>query len=410
MSKKIFFIIISLVLISYLAGKAFTPSPEPVPVPIIEDHKKDTAGENKTGKIEKFRVQNSPSEHVNQNLSCKSCHASEYPTKNDPGLMNCPRAEILTDFHSVAEGPEIVVIDKMSENYSGVVFSHKIHSEMSEMSDGCTGCHHYNTTGPVLNCSKCHAGERFREDISIPDLKAAYHRQCMKCHKQWSSDNGCNTQCHSRKGTENARNIKSLEGKKHPELVLPTKMVWETKSKINKTVTFFHDEHIGIFKIECTSCHSQENCINCHAPKARSDFGKITKIEKSIEEHHKPCSNCHTGNSCQKCHQEKEMASFSHGKTSGWVLKAYHSKLECSKCHGNKMPYRKLDNKCISCHKDFAAGFNHELIGISFSESHKELECKNCHTGGDFVKSPVCSDCHDDKSFPADVPGKRVKN
>jgi len=27
----------------------------------------------------------------------------------------------------------------------------------------------------------------------------------------------------------------------------------------------------------------------------------------------------------------------------------------------------------------------------------------------DFRKPPVCTDCHDDKSYPAQVPGKRVK-
>jgi hypothetical protein len=187
-------------------------------------------------------------------------------------------------------------------------------------------------------------------------------------------------------------------------------MVWETKSKVNKTVTFFHDEHIQLFKIDCKSCHTQESCINCHAPKSRSDFSKLVKIEKSIEEHHKPCSNCHYGNSCQKCHQDGEMSAFNHGRTAGWVLKAYHSNLDCSKCHGNKMPYRKLDTKCVSCHSGFASGFDHKLIGFTFSENHAGLECKNCHTSGDFLKTPVCTDCHDDKSFPTDVPGNRIKN
>jgi hypothetical protein len=115
------------------------------------------------------------------------------------------------------------------------------------------------------------------------------------------------------------------------------------------------------------------------------------------------------GNSCQKCHQEKELTPFNHGKTAGWILKSYHSNLECSKCHGSKMPYRKLDNNCTSCHKNFTSEFNHELIGFAFSENHKELECINCHANKDFTSGPVCTGCHDDKSFPADVPGKKVQ-
>ena len=401
--KRLSFLLIPLVLLAYFAGKGWTPAVE-----TMEPMTK-AFGENKSGPDKKNNVNDNPSERVKQTLNCKSCHASEYPTKNDPGLLSCPRNEMVSVYHSPAEGPEIVVIDEMSEYYTGVVFSHRIHAEMSQMSEGCTGCHHYNTTGPVLNCRKCHEGSRSREDISVPDLKAAYHRQCMTCHKQWSGENGCSSLCHKRKGSDSERNIDSLRGKQHPKLTLPGKIVWETKSKVNKTVTFYHDEHINIFKIECTSCHSQESCIKCHALKTRGVFSSPVKIEKTVEEHHKPCSNCHRGNPCQKCHQEKELGPFNHGKSTGWALKSYHSALECAKCHGAGMPYRKLDNNCVSCHKSFTSVFDHKLVGFVFSENHRELECTNCHLKGDFSKGPICTDCHDDKSFPHEVPGKGIK-
>jgi hypothetical protein len=396
--KKIHFILIPLIFLGYIAGKTFSPVTE------SPKDKTDVLNENKTEWNKIKKNPDNPSERVKQTLNCKSCHSSEYPVKNDPGLLGCPRSDMISVYHSPTEGPETVVIDEMSDYYNGVVFSHKVHSEMSEMSGGCNGCHHYNTTGPVMNCRKCHDSSRSREDITLPDLKAAYHRQCMTCHKQWSSDNGCNTQCHTRKGSNDQLNNDPL--KSHPELSLPVKLVWETNSKVNKTVTFFHDEHIQLFKINCTSCHNQESCISCHSKKALGNFNKLIRKEKSFEEHHKPCSNCHYGNSCQKCHQDKEMSSFDHGRSSGWVLKAYHSKLDCAKCHGTKMPYKKLNTKCASCHKSFASAFDHSLIGFVFSESHMELECKNCHTGGDVTKTPVCTECHDDKSFPSDLPGK----
>ena len=53
--------------------------------------------------------------------------------------------------------------------------------------------------------------------------------------------------------------------------------------------------------------------------------------------------------------------------------------------------------------------FDHKLKGITFSEAHNELECENRHSKSDFTNSPICSDCHDDKSFPKDLPGKRGK-
>jgi hypothetical protein len=404
--KKIHFILIPLVFFGFILAKVFPPDAE------NEKQKntvitQDKIEQEKTEQDEIKKFHDNPSLRVSQKLNCKSCHSSEYPTKGDPGLLGCPRSDMISVYHSPEEGPETVTIDEMSDYYGGVKFSHKVHAEMSEMSGGCTSCHHYNTTGPVLNCRKCHESSRMREDISLPDLKAAYHRQCMTCHKQWSSENGCNSQCHTKKGSENLQNTVKQINKTHPELTLPTKLVWETKSKVNKIVTFFHDEHISKFNLSCTSCHNQESCIKCHAEKKRSDFGKLTSRERTIEEHHQPCANCHYGNSCEKCHMDKEMLSFDHNRSSGWTLRSYHINVECTKCHGTKMPYRKVGHKCVSCHKTFSEAFDHQYAGFTFSEGHLELECKNCHADGDFTKSPVCTDCHDDKSFPQDLPGKR---
>jgi hypothetical protein len=71
------------------------------------------------------------------------------------------------------------------------------------------------------------------------------------------------------------------------------------------------------------------------------------------------------------------------------------------------MPYRPLNNKCVVCHSDFAVKFEHKLKGLIFSEAHAGLECANCHPKGDFTKTPVCTDCHDDKTYPIDLPGSR---
>lgn len=396
--KKIFYILIPLILAAYLIITAALLQTKP------------------EFKNEKSKVKNTennstefPSEHFRKSLNCKSCHASEYPTKEDPGLLNCPGKNLISVYHSPKEGPESVLINEMSENYTGVVFSHRIHAEMSEMSTGCTGCHHYNTTGPVLSCRNCHEKNRTREDVSVPDLKAAYHRQCMTCHKEWRGENGCNTLCHERKGTEQRKIIDSLRGRSDPKLPVPGKIIWETNSEKNKTVTFFHDEHVQLFKLSCTSCHTKDKCTKCHGPKDRVDISKPVKIERSLEDHHKPCISCHYGNSCVKCHREKEMEPFDHGKSSGWSLTSYHKDVSCSNCHGSSMPYRKVSNKCASCHNDFTTRFDHKLKGLTFSESHKDLECENCHTGKDFTKDPVCTDCHDDKSFPSDLPGKKTR-
>jgi len=412
--KRVLFILVPLLLMGYLIGITLIPRTK-IQKPGAGN---DTSNIHETENMVQNPVttnQTLPENHMKGPLNCKSCHSCEYPTKGDPCLLDCPRESMVPQTHTSKEGPDAVVINEMSENYTGVVFSHRMHAEMSEISMGCTGCHHYNTSGPVQNCRKCHESLRQREDVSIPDLKAAYHRQCMACHKQWSGEDGCNNQCHALKSAGNKDNSKDLigkfTGKSHPPDPKPSKMTWETNYDKGKIVTFFHDEHVQLFKLKCADCHSNDNCSKCHNGKTVTDFSKTVKIKKSIEEHHKPCSTCHSKDACDKCHQEKEMAPFNHGVSTGWNLKSFHSKLECSRCHGNEVPFKKLDNNCTSCHKNFKLGsFEHKVTGITLTDAHKEIECNVCHKDGNFSKTPVCTECHDDKSYPANSPGVKKQN
>lgn len=399
--KKIILIFIPLLFLGFLAVKVIPPEK----TDIDKNTKQDTY--RKSENTKKQKVDRNNSVRIKQSVNCKTCHETEYPTHYDPGLLECPRTDMVTVYHPPDEGPETVLIDEMSSLYNGVNFPHKIHAEMSEMSGGCTGCHHYNTTGPVLNCRKCHSVKRSRDDISLPDLKAAYHRQCVSCHRQWNNDRGCNKVCHQSIESTSKKISDEEKGLSHPEINIPDKLVWQTNSKTNKTVTFYHNEHTELFKLECKSCHTSEGCISCHLEKSIREKLNTALTERSIEEHHKPCSNCHMGNSCNKCHKDHVMQPFDHGTSSGWVLKSYHKNVNCSNCHGSSLPYKRTGHKCVTCHKNFTAKFDHKLAGFEFSEGHTGLECKNCHAGDDFIKTPVCTECHDDKSYPQDLPGKR---
>lgn len=406
--KKTLYIFIPLLLMGYLILITLIPRSMPQ---TVDAGSKIIYSQNQEIKVQDRDSNQNVSDHINRSFSCKTCHATEYPTKQDPGLLACPRESMTPVFNLSKQGPDVVVIDEMSENYTGVVFSHKLHTHMSEITAGCENCHHYNTTGPVLNCRKCHENKRSRENVSIPDLKAAFHRQCMKCHLQWSSENGCNTQCHARKTPENQAKlqtaIKEITDKTHPVRPEPVKRVWETSFEKGKIVTFFHDDHVRLFKLSCANCHSGDNCVKCH--ESKKDINKQVKTERTEEEVHNQCSSCHNIDACQKCHKESEMGPFNHGRSTGWNLSSYHSNLACSKCHGSSVPFKKLDNNCSSCHKNFVKGtFDHKVTGIVLSEVHADLECKDCHIDGNFAKTPECKSCHEnDKSYPKDIPGKK---
>lgn len=362
-----------------------------------------------------INAQQSPGKnHSKMNISCKTCHVCDVPTKDDPCLILCPREKIATVYQKPEQTPELIVINELKDRYGPVYFSHKIHAQMSVMSGGCENCHHFNTSGPILKCNSCHEASRKRDDVRLPDLKGAYHRQCMDCHREWSHETGCNT-CHELqkniKDEKKEAAQKKLTGKVHPVVMEPTHITYQTKSDKGKLVTFFHDDHTKQFGLACASCHKQESCTKCHDVNKKTDAKpKTVSTKKTFEDQHRNCISCHSKNeSCSQCHSEKALEPFNHGKRTGWVLSKYHIKLSCSKCHGAKLPYKKIDNKCSSCHQDWnAETFKHAVTGLLLDETHREVSCEECHAGNNYAVKPICSNCHEDYAYPKNKPGKVV--
>ncbi|NVN90726.1 MAG: cytochrome c3 family protein [Desulfuromonadales bacterium] len=348
-------------------------------------------------------------------VNCKMCHDCEYPTRQKPCLMKCPKTES-SIYHSPSEAPEVLLLDELTDRYGSVVFSHRLHAQMSEMGSGCNGCHHYNTTGPVLNCKKCHERSKNRENIAVPDLSSAYHRQCLPCHRQWGRSTACDS-CHIPKDTNGTKKLRQatqrLKGKNHPQLPKPNKIVYETRYDRGGYVTFYHDEHVTVFKQTCVICHKGDNCIKCHdvqkVTQEEPVDGRHLKVHKSFQEHHRACTACHENDACSTCHGSSEKSRFSHAISTGWNLKSYHARLPCQRCHEVRTSFNKPDRNCRSCHKGWKKGtFKHKITGLELSANHIDLECENCHKGGDYSIKPDCKECHNDKEFPKALPGKRT--
>ncbi len=358
--------------------------------------------------------QNLNKNHSKVNINCKTCHTCDVPTKDEPCLVLCPREKIATVYQKPEETSELIVIDQLKDRYGAVYFSHRIHAQMSIMSGGCENCHHFNTSGPILKCNNCHEANRKRDDVRLPDLRGAYHRQCMNCHREWSHETGCNS-CHELK--KNIKDIKTettrkkYTGKVHPVVMEPTHITYQTNSEKGKLVTFYHNDHTKIFGLTCINCHKQESCTKCHDVNKKSGAKlKTVSTKKSFEEQHRNCISCHEKNeSCSQCHNDKVLESFDHGKKTGWVLSKHHISLSCSKCHGSKLPYKKVENKCSSCHQGWDnKNFKHSVTGLQFDETHLEVGCEECHLEKNFAVKPVCSNCHENYIYPKQKPGKLV--
>lgn len=346
--------------------------------------------------------------HSSQNIKCSTCHSCEIPTKENPCIKPCPRESMIRIDQKAEDAPRILTIDRIKETdiYAPVKFSHLAHAEMSDLAGGCRTCHHYNPPGNVIGCSECHATQRQRTDINKPDLKGAYHQQCMNCHRAWSGNTDC-ISCHEIKGKEKVIASVTSDGKKriHPEIKTPDKIKFDTNIKHGKQVTFYHAEHNELFGLECSDCHSNESCVKCHAVEKVKSPKKLSSKEK-----HKKCSSCHnTESNCSSCHSNFEKGGFNHAVVTGFDLTKYHGKLNCSRCHTTKSQFKGLKNECKNCHGEWTwENFNHKITGLVLDDTHGEFECENCHKEATYTK-PECSDCHEDKSYPKDLPGKKVK-
>jgi hypothetical protein len=234
----------------------------------------------------------------------------------------------------------------------------------------------------------------------------------MECHREWSHETGCKF-CHLPK--EQIKDLseeeikKKYAGKLHPPVDEPTKVVYETNFANGKYVTFYHNDHLKNFKLKCVNCHAQQSCTKCHDVGAPSEANVklIKEGEIDIAQHHKRCFSCHEKDKCEKCHREREAEPFDHQKSTGWALNKFHKNLSCIDCHGSNQLYKKLDNRCVSCHKNWDQGnFKHSITGLRLTEPHTDLNCEDCHIDKNFSAKPSCNNCHENFSYPSQKPGK----
>lgn len=95
--------------------------------------------------------------------------------------------------------PETVTINVLSQKYIPVLFPHQSHAEMS---GDCVTCHHHSPEGETLACKSCHSIKPDIKKDDVPSLKAAYHLQCVECHRQQDVELSRCTFCHAQKQTD----------------------------------------------------------------------------------------------------------------------------------------------------------------------------------------------------------------
>ncbi|NHZ85558.1 MAG: hypothetical protein GWP19_06725 [Planctomycetia bacterium] len=338
-------------------------------------------------------------------MVCHRCEKGQFPTKANLCLQQCTRPFL----PKATATQDVVIIDRLMNKYEPVVFAHNLHATMSAMSGGCNNCHHFTQSiDDIKSCgtSGCHSDTNVVNlKMSKPSLKGAYHRQCLGCHREWSHDTDCSF-CHagltSGKSTVETMDKTDIVGTIHPRIVAKPAYIFNTSHKEGKVVTFHHTDHVNLFGLKCTDCHKGDNCALCH---------DIVKPEKKFVKHVETCCRCHLEDNCNFCHSNTPKPPFEHYRSTSWALNKYHKDLQCSKCHGPLKKFTKPSTVCTNCHIHWDVGvFDHGVTGLVLNDDHIEEDCEVCHIDRDFSTSPSCGECHDDISYPDDLPGERLSH
>lgn len=276
-------------------------------------------------------------------------------------------------------GPDIVIMKELVNLYEPVPFDHKSHAKMAEMWEGCVTCHHRppsSTTQPaaartpvnattqamsdeIPACKSCHAVNGGADDIAMPNLKGAYHRQCLNCHKEWMHGNAC-VICHKPRDPNLAASpvptAGDIVGRMHPPIPEPDSKLYRARYEpaAGPNVLFRHKEHTKDFGLKCVHCHRRDNCASCHDPKAKEKASRPLKPGMTWAESHGPCMNCHVGDRCAHCHYkdgEQSPKAFAHAAT-GQILDKDHVHIGCGQCHTDVAFTAPPTCGDSSCHKD----------------------------------------------------------
>lgn len=354
---------------------------------------------------------------------CGLCHACENPTDESPCLRMCPRilAEAIAEAAHEKLPEDIVLLDAFpwsDRRFMPVPFTHETHAHMAGMAGGCQVCHHHTAEGRAHPaCKTCHkpvfAAGSAKEELRMPSLKGAYHRQCVGCHREWSGETTCSV-CHAVKGNQaRPTDVKEMlaEGHfvKYPIVESPEDVLHKTGYDLGPYVMFRHKDHIDRYGYACDRCHSDQPCSRCHGRTEKP------KQPREIErQRHTACFPCHEDDACERCHSKEESPGpkyLDHAVT-GFPLGRHHERLTCRACHRRLWFIRKLEGGCTFCHKDWEPEtFNHAVTGQALDENHADIDCADCHAEHKFDRPPVCTECHEEDEgfiFPKKRPGPVV--
>lgn len=150
-----------------------------------------------------------------------------------------------------------------------------------------------------------------------------------------------------------------------------------------------HGTEASARQMDCTSCHVQKFCSDCHAGEGRRRFHPANFVQRHAPEawgREQDCASCHNPEAfCRSCHASAGLVSSGglssayHTRQPGWLLQhgqAARQGLEsCTTCH--------VQRDCMQCHS--RSGWNVSPHGPGFDAERMQRRapgtCAMCHVG-----------------------------
>ena len=276
-------------------------------------------------------------------------------------------------------------------------------SKAHESLDGptqCSNCHKTGGGSAVLKCQECHT-EIAKQLSQGRGLHSTFPNKetCAKCHSD-----------HNGEDFPLIHWVPSPKDFDHKQTGYP-----------------LVGKHAGV---ECGKCHTA-----AHIQPQEKPLIKMKDLNKTFLGLSQDCVTCHEdvhhghlGPNCLQCHNFvdwKAASNFDHSKTR-YPLTGLHGQVPCAKCHAPATPGGQPRftgipfTKCSDCHADLHHGafaqscetchstggwkripdserFDHSKTKYPLLGKHAQVNCLQCHAGGNF-KKPVafarCADCH----------------
>lgn len=267
----------------------------------------------------------------------------------------------------------------------------------------CQGCHAESYVKPSVDLARRHLRFEHAKHASTT------HGQCMPCHSEIAQVRPASVvppmptcfACHQHQDQWTTRDCDGCHVDLKDEGTKPSDHMVHDGDWIRE-----HGVQAASSRDLCATCHSERSCAACHGvgtvPALPStlafDDVKMQGLHRAgffsrhpDEARASPglCTTCHSEQSCIECHQRKNVAG---GTTRsphpiGWVtgagggehgLQARIDPASCAACHGGAG-----EQLCIGCHKVGGPGGNpHGRSFHSTRDKTHDLPCRQCHAGG----------------------------